>query len=114
MKINGDIFRDMVVSAANALDNNKEAINNLNVFPVPDGDTGINMSLTMSECRTELGGFDGTLSDCAEKIANIMLRGGPGQLWGYSFGLFQGHGQKPQRQDRGRRYRHGESDDQGR
>lgn len=78
MKINGDIFRDMVVSAANALDNNKEAINNLNVFPVPDGDTGINMSLTMSECRTELGGFDGTLSDCAEKIANIMLRGARG------------------------------------
>ena len=45
MKINGKIFRDMAISAANALDNNKEEINNLNVFPVPDGDTGINMSL---------------------------------------------------------------------
>jgi len=78
MKINGDIFRDMVISAANALDNHKEEINNLNVFPVPDGDTGINMSLTMSQCRTDLNNFDGTLSDCAEKIAGLMLRGARG------------------------------------
>ncbi|MCI8590301.1 MAG: DAK2 domain-containing protein [Clostridiales bacterium] len=78
MKINGDIFRDMVISAANALDNHKEEINNLNVFPVPDGDTGINMSLTMSQCRTDLSDFDGTLSDCAEKIAGLMLRGARG------------------------------------
>ncbi|MCI8331803.1 MAG: DAK2 domain-containing protein [Clostridiales bacterium] len=78
MKINGDIFRDMVISAANALDNHKEEINNLNVFPVPDGDTGINMSLTMSQCRTDLDDFDGTLSDCAEKIAGLMLRGARG------------------------------------
>jgi len=78
MKINGKIFRDMAISAANALDNNKEEINNLNVFPVPDGDTGINMSLTMSECRTELKDFDGTLSECAEKLGNVMLRGARG------------------------------------
>ncbi len=78
MKINGRIFRDMAISAANALDNHKEEINNLNVFPVPDGDTGINMCLTMSECRTELKDFDGTLSECAAKLGNIMLRGARG------------------------------------
>lgn len=78
MKINGKIFRDMAISAANSLDNHKEEINNLNVFPVPDGDTGINMSLTMSECRTELAEFDGTLSECAEKLGNVMLRGARG------------------------------------
>ncbi len=78
MKINGKMFCDMAISAANALDNNKEEINNLNVFPVPDGDTGINMSLTMSECRTALSGFDGTLSECSEKLADIMLRGARG------------------------------------
>jgi dihydroxyacetone kinase-like predicted kinase len=48
MTIDGQKFKDMVVSGANALDNSKEDINNLNVFPVPDGDTGINMSLTLS------------------------------------------------------------------
>ncbi len=78
MKINGIIFRDMVISAANALDNSKEEINNLNVFPVPDGDTGINMSLTMSAARTELADFDGTVSECADKLAGIMLKGARG------------------------------------
>ena len=39
MKINGPILYEMMLSAANALDNNKTAINNMNVFPVPDGDT---------------------------------------------------------------------------
>ncbi len=48
MKINGKLFRSMVVSAANALDNNQNKINDMNVFPVPDGDTGLNMSMTLS------------------------------------------------------------------
>ena len=42
--ISGLLYRDMVISAANAIDNKKEEVNSLNVFPVPDGDTGINMS----------------------------------------------------------------------
>lgn len=78
MKINGQLFRDMAISAANALENNKEEINNLNVFPVPDGDTGINMSLTMSGARTELADFDGTVSECADKLASVMLKGARG------------------------------------
>ena len=44
----GNLFHDMVVSARNLLTRKKEETNNMNVFPVPDGDTGINMSLTMS------------------------------------------------------------------
>ena len=51
MKINGPTLYEMMLSAANALDNNKTAINNMNVFPVPDGDTGINMSLTLSAVK---------------------------------------------------------------
>lgn len=77
MLIDGQMLCGMVISAANALDNNKVTINNMNVFPVPDGDTGINMTLTMSAVRT-LNNFDGTVSDCADKIANMVLRSARG------------------------------------
>ncbi len=78
MKIVGSIYRDMVISAACCLDNNKETVNNLNVFPVPDGDTGINMSLTMNGVRGDYKNFDGTLGESAQKAANLMLRGARG------------------------------------
>ena len=45
--INGAIFAKMVISASKLLDVNREQIDTLNVFPVPDGDTGTNMSITM-------------------------------------------------------------------
>ena len=77
MLINGQIFAEMLISAANALDNNKTAINNMNVFPVPDGDTGINMTLTLTSVRA-LKGFDGTLAECAEKMAPMVLRSARG------------------------------------
>ena len=77
MVINGEIFHSMMISAANALDNNKTAINNMNVFPVPDGDTGINMTLTMSTIKA-LSDFDGTISDCAKKISDMVLRSARG------------------------------------
>ncbi len=86
MVINGEIFYTMMISAANALDNNKTAINNMNVFPVPDGDTGINMTLTMSTIKT-LSEFDGTISDCAKKIADMVLRSARGNS-GAIFSLF--------------------------
>ena len=75
--IDGKTLCDMVISAANALDNNQVTINNMNVFPVPDGDTGINMTLTMSAVRA-LRDYDGTVSDCADKIANMVLRSARG------------------------------------
>ena len=77
MVIDGHTLCDMVISAANALDNNQVTINNMNVFPVPDGDTGINMTLTMSAVRA-LSDYDGTVSDCADKIANMVLRSARG------------------------------------
>ncbi len=77
MKIDGKIFSQMCVSGANALDNNQATINALNVFPVPDGDTGINMSLTMSSVQN-LDDFDGTISDCAMRISNNILRSARG------------------------------------
>ena len=57
MKINGLAFYKMAVSAANNLDNNKIAVNNMNVFPVPDGDTGINMTLTVSTVSSTGSGW---------------------------------------------------------
>jgi len=76
--INGEIYRNMVISAANVLDNDKEKINSLNVFPVPDGDTGINMSLTMQAAKKNLIGFKGDLSQCADTVASSLLRGARG------------------------------------
>ncbi len=76
MKINGYTFFEMLVSAANSLDNSKEVINNMNVFPVPDGDTGINMTLTMRTMKNIEGNY--TLSDCAKKAADVALRSARG------------------------------------
>ena len=47
--ISGKVFRDAVISAANMLGDNKKSVDELNVFPVPDGDTGTNMSMTISK-----------------------------------------------------------------
>ena len=49
--VGGKTLYTMLVSAANTLENNKTEINDLNVFPVPDGDTGTNMSLTLGAVR---------------------------------------------------------------
>ena len=52
--ITGAVFRKMIISGANYLEKNKEYVDSLNVFPVPDGDTGTNMSLTMRSAVKEL------------------------------------------------------------
>lgn len=78
MKINGVMFRDMVVSAANELYNCRTDINDLNVFPVPDGDTGDNMSMTMSTVRHNLDNFEGNISECAHKVSSLVLRSARG------------------------------------
>ncbi len=77
MTINGNLYCDMAKSAAASLENNKEDINALNVFPVPDGDTGVNMALTMSGILEGLT-HNGTVYDCAEKVAITLLRGARG------------------------------------
>ena len=53
-KIGAQLFRDMVVAAANYLEHNKKMLNDLNVFPVPDGDTGTNMLLTLVSAAREV------------------------------------------------------------
>ncbi|MBQ8331071.1 MAG: DAK2 domain-containing protein [Clostridia bacterium] len=77
MTMNGQLFFEMLVSAANALDNEQEVINNMNVFPVPDGDTGINMTLTLRTVNG-LESYKGALSDCAKQAAEVALRAARG------------------------------------
>lgn len=71
--IDGKMYGEMVISAANALENQKEDINNLNVFPVPDGDTGSNMSMTIGVVREKAENLPDKLSDCAAQISRMML-----------------------------------------
>lgn len=66
----------MAMSGAALLSNKQEEVNNLNVFPVPDGDTGINMSLTMSTIGQTEDGL--TVGEAADKIAALMLRSARG------------------------------------
>lgn len=70
--IDGHLLRKMIISAAQSLEANKEIVNALNVFPVPDGDTGTNMSLTMQSASKEV---KGTNSDLLEDIANAAANG---------------------------------------
>ena len=77
MKINGKLFRAMVVSAANALDNNQNKINDMNVFPVPDGDTGLNMSMTLSTV-SETGDKRESVGAAASAVASAALRSARG------------------------------------
>lgn len=79
MKLDGPSLYAMMLSAANALDNNKTAINNMNVFPVPDGDTGINMSLTLSAVKNLEDSFEQkNVSELSKKIASLILRAARG------------------------------------
>ena len=79
MKLDGPSLYALMLSAANALDNNKTAINNMNVFPVPDGDTGINMSLTLDAVRNlEESYAQQGVSELSKKIASLILRAARG------------------------------------
>lgn len=74
--IDGKQLRDMFVSGANNLQNNKDLVDKLNVFPVPDGDTGTNMSLTISYAMKELSKVEG------DDITNIGKALSKGSLMG--------------------------------
>ena len=79
--ISGKLFHEMLVSAANSLENNKQQINDLNVFPVPDGDTGTNMGLTIGAVLNIKP--QESVSDCAAKAASAVLlsaRGNSGAI----------------------------------
>ncbi|MCT4594890.1 MAG: DAK2 domain-containing protein [Anaeromicrobium sp.] len=69
----------MVVRGCQCLEENKQVIDDLNVFPVPDGDTGINMSLTMNSAKEEVERIiDGNVEDIAKALANGSLMGARG------------------------------------
>lgn len=77
--IDGAAFRRMVINAAAAVENNKQKINELNVFPVPDGDTGTNMSMTLNNAVADLKrAEDPTLTKAADLTASALLRGARG------------------------------------
>jgi len=77
--IDGAVFSRMMLSAAAEIDLNKQKVNELNVFPVPDGDTGTNMSMTLNAASTELRRADGvTLTKAADMTASALLRGARG------------------------------------
>ncbi len=77
--INGADLRRMIISAAANIEINKQALNELNVFPVPDGDTGTNMSMTINAAASDLRkAEDPTLDQAAKVAASAMLRGARG------------------------------------
>lgn len=78
--INGKQLRDAFISGANNLCNRKAEVDALNVFPVPDGDTGTNMSMTIGNGAAELAklGDDATVEEVAKVAASGFLRGARG------------------------------------
>ncbi len=78
-QITGALFKRMVLHGAAAITAQKQAINDLNVFPVPDGDTGTNMSMTIGTAVTELRKSEpATVDQAASVTASALLRGARG------------------------------------
>ena len=77
--ITGIDLRRMIISAAATIENRKQKLNDLNVFPVPDGDTGTNMSMTINAAAQDLRRLeDPSLEKAASAAASAMLRGARG------------------------------------
>ena len=78
-QITGALFKQMVLHGAAAITAQKQAINDLNVFPVPDGDTGTNMSMTIAAAVAELRkNTPATVEQAASITASALLRGARG------------------------------------
>lgn len=93
--ITGPLFQTMVVEGALAIAEKKEQANELNVFPVPDGDTGTNMSLTMASAMEEMNRLhEPTLAQAADKTASALLRGARGNSGVILSLLFRGMAKK--------------------
>ena len=93
--INAAAFKESILCAYAALQANMQAINDLNVFPVPDGDTGTNMGLTMEKAAMELRKNDfPTVSAAADCVASALLRGARGNSGVILSLLFRGISKK--------------------
>ncbi len=77
-KLTGIQFRDAVISGAALITNFRQQVDELNVFPVPDGDTGTNMSLTVNNAARMISRMDGNLSKVSGETASALLRGARG------------------------------------
>ena len=90
--ISGAQLRDAIISASNCLAQEKQNVDALNVFPVPDGDTGTNMSMTLTNAARELArlGNDVTATQVADTAAAAMLRGARGNSGVITSLLFRG------------------------
>ena len=78
-RISGSAFKQMIAFGAACVAQQKQAINDLNVFPVPDGDTGTNMSLTIQTAVNELKKSEpATVGEAAKITAGALLRGARG------------------------------------
>ena len=93
--INGADLRRLLISAAASVEINKQKLNELNVFPVPDGDTGTNMSMTINAAATDLRkAEDPDLEKAASIAASAMLRGARGNSGVILSLLFRGISKK--------------------
>jgi len=89
--INGAMLQKMFLAGAKNLDAKKEWINELNVFPVPDGDTGTNMTLTIMSAAREVGAIEKpTMESLAKAISSGSLRGARGNSGVILSQLFRG------------------------
>lgn len=92
--INGEILKNAVISGANNISTQKNSINDLNIFPVPDGDTGTNMSMTVMAAAKALENYEGTnAGEAAEIVASAMLRGARGNSGVITSLIFRGFAQ---------------------
>lgn len=77
--INAELMKKAFLSAAQALDSKKDMINELNVFPVPDGDTGTNMTMTIMSAAREVNALEApSMADLAKAVSSGSLRGARG------------------------------------
>ena len=91
IKINGNTLKHIIISASNNLYNSRKLVDDLNVFPVPDGDTGTNMSLTISAVKKVLLDVDSTnCSEVARFASSASLRGARGNSGVILSQLFKG------------------------
>lgn len=92
--LNGKDFKEMLSSGAANLDNNQAEINALNVFPVPDGDTGTNMSMTFNSGAKEANQcFSNNIGDVAKSLSKGLLMGARGNSGVITSQIFRGFAQ---------------------
>lgn len=90
-KINGKIFADMIIQGAQNLSNNADLVDSLNVYPVPDGDTGTNMNLTMTSGREEVeNNLSKNIGELGKTFSKGLLMGARGNSGVILSQLFRG------------------------